>query len=240
MPVFKLLMTLFIISSALISCNKDSGNIDSNSQNVELRKCKNCVTALLADVGGGMSGVSTGAWWGGLLGPTGAVVGGMLGGVIGSVAGSVGAGRAAGDFPTYLNVPLAPVNDNSTNNPFDNFGILHNQLLNKYLKSNLTGSNLYNDLFLDAKIYIENNSNYSLTAFAEENFKSNFHNEFSSCYNRSFANTAYYNQISQQMNSISNSNDLENYIREELKKNLSNEQLFGLAILRHSYYYWNI
>lgn len=223
----------------IYSCAKDDSYTKETNQKVELRK--GGWGAVLADVGGGMGGVSTGAWWGGLAGPTGAVIGGMLGGVIGCVSASVGAGRQIGDYPTYEIVPLAPVNDNSINNPYDHFGILHNNLLNKYLKGNKTGNAFYDDLYSDALIALQANSIYDLNSFNSTTFKINFSNDFSTNYNGNFIESPYFIALSQELkqSSFADNEDFEQFIRVELLKNLTNEELFGLAILRHTYYFWN-
>lgn len=243
-------LILLIFSSVLVSCNKDSENIDYNSEKVEIRKCKKCWGAVAADFGGLASGVSTGAWWGGLLGPNGAVIGGMLGGVVGTVYEGYTYGSKAGLIVTYedTQVPMAPQNDNTENNPYDYIGVLHNTLLNKYLKSYSSFpsntqmyENILEEMFADAlnelndtEEFINNFDNFDL-----DQFKELFIKDFLSGYNNVEANQDVLDIINEFIEEdVQNQEDLESFIRAKLTNDLSKDQLMGIAVLRYSYYYW--
>ncbi len=144
-------------------------------KSLELRK-RNW-KGLAADVGGGLSGVSTGAWYGSFLGPEGTIIGGMLGGVIGCVGASVGAGRIIyneNEF-TLETLPLIPNIENNNyfvqnrNFDLDHISLIHNKLLFKSLElpGGVSDDDTYDFIFLNSVEELEklgvNFENFDLT-----------------------------------------------------------------------------
>lgn len=178
----------FMVVVLVYACSKDTSVEDKiNQQDEKLKLEARGVNwrAIGADVGGGLSGVSTGAWWGGLVGPTGAVLGGMLGGVIGCVSASVAAAieNHPNDTVFYTSiVPFPPsissnnlLYDDSTQSfDYDKIAEIHNIILNEsIMRDTMTYNELYDYIFARAVSELEDNG-LDFTSLNLANFRTYF------------------------------------------------------------------
>jgi hypothetical protein len=245
------LILLFLISIISSSCQKDN-TLNQNynfEKKLELRK-RNW-KGLAADVGGGLSGVSTGAWYGSFLGPEGTVIGGMLGGVMGCVGASVGAGRIIpneNEF-TLVNLPLIPSIENNiyviqnTNFDLDHISSIHNKLLFKSLELpvGVSDDDTYDFIFLNSVEELKrlgvNFENFNLAAF-----KNSFKSTFLSLLNDS--NNSKSTRYEIVMDGFFQNNSSDEEFEAHNNSSFSNSDIndlefnFGLAVLHGTYYFW--
>ncbi len=230
----------------IYSCAKDDvKNRKNTNSKIEFRKCPTCKTGwagVRSDVWGGINGAGTGAWLTG-----GNPIGIMLGGVVGTVGSSAGWWRIISEADDIVPFPFtyAPDNANSIQNPLDRFGKIHNKILSEVTSdSTLVKDNYY---------YIFNRS-LELLQQETELFKSSsidlvkFKMDFEPSFTRLYANDFSYNPIFEQLNNrlvlslknseITTNEEFEQFISKEISMANSTEELFALAIMRHTFYFW--
>lgn len=241
---FSILLFLSILAAITIySCNKDDIKINNSNEQLEIRlsqKRAQQFEAMFADIGGGWSGVKAGAFVGTLFGsPAGGILGGMVGGVIGCVGASYINLRANGlrtvAFPSN-EIPFAPTNFNTYNNEYDIYGRLHNKLLNKAIAENIDINNYSTYINLIRQGMIEENLLNDVQAF--NNITPPFQSHFYSIMDN--INDVSQSGLLQRIKNTTFENDqqLENFVANELiNANITIEDKFALAIMRHSYYF---
>ena len=92
-------------------------------------KWKQALIVGAADMVGGYSGAKAGAFWGGLLGPKGAVFGGVVGCIIGGCGASLGASKMIVPPGSRRQLTLAPADFRDFPNSTDSIGWIHNEFV---------------------------------------------------------------------------------------------------------------
>lgn len=241
---------VFIITFTTFACQKDNGtnqNVNLEAK-VELRKGWGAVAA---DVSGGLSGISTGAWYGSFLGPEGSIIGGMLGGVIGCVGASYAHGKELSDgdnftletLPIIKSVPNNNYEIQQINFDLDHISVIHNKLLLESLKlaDTTPDDEIYNFIFEKSVVELENLGinfdNFNLDAF-KENFRTDFNKLL---IGSDISNNPTYNIIMDGFyQNNSTDEEFEAYIEASFSNpNIANlESNFGVAVLHGTYYFW--